>query len=68
MWSLGAVLSYIANDGEDLFRTEQDVFKWKGEKSSIKRQVKYPRLHTLVLSLLICSCSPFLDHWTLAMG
>ena len=51
MWSLGAVLTFIANDGEHLFRNEQDVFQWKGEKSPMKRQFKYPELHTLVLSL-----------------
>ena len=52
MWSLGAVLTFIANCGEHLFRTEQDVFQWKGEKSPMKREFKYPELHTLVLSLL----------------
>ena len=52
MWSLGAVLTYIANNREHLFRAEQDVFQWKGEKSPMKRQFKYPELHTLVLSLL----------------
>ena len=52
MWSLGAVLTYIANDREHLFRRELDVFRWKGEKSPIKRKFKYPELHTLVLSLL----------------
>ena len=52
MWSLGAVLSFIANDREHLFKREWDVFKWKGEKSPMKRQFKYPKLHTLVLSLL----------------
>ena len=52
MWSLGAILTYVANDREHLFRTELDVFNWKGEKSPIKRQVKYPELHSLVLSLL----------------
>ena len=52
MWSLGAVLTYIANGGEHLFRAEQDVFQWKGEKSPMKREFKYPELHSLVLSLL----------------
>ena len=52
MWSLGAILSFVANDGEHLFRTAQDVFKWKGEKSPMKKEFKYPELHTLVLSLL----------------
>ena len=52
MWSLGAVLAYIANDGKHLFRTEQDVFRWKGKKSPMKRKFKYPELHTLVRSLL----------------
>ena len=52
MWSLGAVLSYIANGGKHLFRTELESFKWNGEKSPMKRKFKYPELHTLVLSLL----------------
>ena len=49
MWSLGAVLAYVANDREHLFRTSRDVLKWKGEKSPVKREFK---LDTLVLSLL----------------
>ena len=51
MWSLGAVLTFAANDGKHLFRTEQDVFQWRGEKSPMQRQFKYP-LDDLVLSLL----------------
>ena len=51
MWSLGAVLSYIANDRQHLFRKERDVFKWSGARSPIGRLFKYP-LHRLVLSLL----------------
>ena len=52
MWSFGAVLTYIVNDGEHLFRNERDVFKWNGRKSPMKREFKYPEFHTLVLSLL----------------
>ena len=52
MWSLGAVLTYIANDREHLFRTKRDVLTWKGEKSPMKREFIYPELHTLVKSLL----------------
>ena len=63
MWSLGAIITYIANDGKHLFRTVQDVLKWNDGKwqnfknqvwheSPMKRQFKYPELHTLVLSLL----------------
>ena len=52
MWSMGAVISYAANDGHHLFRSRKDVFQWKGEKSPMKRQFKYPELHALVLSLL----------------
>ena len=52
MWSLGAILSYIANDREHLFRNELDVFKWNGRKSPMKREFKYPEFHDLVLSLL----------------
>ena len=52
MWSMGAVISYAANDGHHLFRSRKDVFQWKGEKSPMKREFKYPELHSLVLSLL----------------
>ena len=52
MWSLGAVITYIANDRQDLFRTERDVFNWRGEESPMKRKFKYSELHHLVLSLL----------------
>ena len=51
MWSLGAVLTYIANDRKHLFRSERDVFNSSGSKSPIRREFKYP-LHDLVLSLL----------------
>ena len=51
MWSLGAVLTYIANDRNHLFRRERDVFNWRGDESPMERQFKYP-LHDLVLSLL----------------
>ena len=46
MWSLGAVIAYIAND------REQDVYKWKDVKSPLKRKFKYDEIHQLVLSLL----------------
>ena len=52
MWSLGAVLSYVANDRQHLFRSERDVFRWRGVRSPVERQFKYPQLHDLVLSLL----------------
>ena len=52
MWSLGAVLTYMANDGEHLFRRERDVFNWKGHRSPMRRQFRYPELHQLILSLL----------------
>ena len=52
MWSLGAVLAYIANDRKHLFRTDKDVLNWKGDRSPMRRQFKYPELHQLVLSLL----------------
>ena len=51
MWSLGAVLTYVANDRQHLFRTERDVFRWRAVRSPIERQCKYP-LDELVLSLL----------------
>ena len=52
MWSLGAVITFIANDRQHLFRTERDVLSWSGNKSPIERTFKYPSLHNLVLSLL----------------
>ena len=51
MWSLGAVLTYVANDRQHLFRRERDVFNWRGGRSPMRRQFRYP-LHDLVLSLL----------------
>ena len=51
MWSLGAVLTYIANDRQHLFRSERDVFRWRAVRSPIEREFKYP-LQDLVLSLL----------------
>ena len=30
----------------------QDVLKWTGEKSPMRREFKFPELHSLVLSLL----------------
>ena len=52
MWSLGAVLAYIANDRQHLFSSDMDVINWIGDMSPIEREVKYPQLHDLVLSLL----------------
>ena len=52
MWSLGAVLTYIANDRKALFRSKEDVFNWRGDKSPMEREFKYPELHKLILSLL----------------
>ena len=52
MWSLGAVISYAANGREHLFKTERDVFSWRGARSPMGRQFKYPQLDQLVLSLL----------------
>ena len=53
MWSLGAVISYIANEREHLFRTAEDVFRWIGDKSPIRRQFNSElELDVLVLSLL----------------
>ena len=51
MWSLGALITYIANDGKHLFRRERDVFNWREDKSPMGREFQYP-LHDLVLSLL----------------
>ena len=52
MWSLGAVLVYIANDRQDFFKSKWYVFCWRGVKSPMRRQFKYPELHQLVLNLL----------------
>ena len=52
MWSLGAVIAYIANDREHLFNTEEDVYNWKDVKSPLKRKFKYHEIHQLVLALL----------------
>ena len=52
MWSLGAVLTYIANDRQHLFRSAMEVTGWIGDSSPIGREFKYPELHQLVLSLL----------------
>ena len=41
MWSLGAVLAYVANDRKHLFRTERDVFNWRGDRSPMERKFKY---------------------------
>ena len=52
MLSLGAVLTYIANDRQHLFRSAMEVTGWIGDSSPIGREFKYPELHQLVLSLL----------------
>ena len=52
MWSLGAVLTYIANDRKHLFRTEVDVFRWTGGRSPTKRVFKHSEFHDRVRSLL----------------
>ena len=52
MWSLGVVITYIANDREHLFDKEEDVYSWKDVKSPLKRKFKYQEIHQLVLSLL----------------
>ena len=52
MWSLGALIAFMANDREHLFKTEWDVFGWSGDKSPLRREFKYPQLHHLVLELL----------------
>ena len=52
MWSLGAVISFIANDREHLFKTVEDVFRWRGDQSPMRRRFKHPELHHLVRDLL----------------
>lgn len=52
MWSLGALITFMANDREHCFRTDLDVLRWSGDRSPMRRQFRYPELHDLVLSLL----------------
>ena len=52
VWSMGALIAFMANDREHLFKTERDVFGWSGDATPLKRNFKYPQLHQLVLELL----------------
>ena len=52
MWSMGAVIVYVANDREHLFRSEWEVLSWRALRSPMRREFKYPELHDLVLSFL----------------
>ena len=52
MWSLGAVLAYVANDMTHLFESKEEILNWKAEESPLSRKLKHEELHALVLSLL----------------
>ena len=41
IWSLGATVSYVCNQGRHLFRNEDAVKNWPGGKSTLDRK-KYP--------------------------
>ena len=52
MWALGAVLSFIANKGNDLFKSEQQVRAWPGGKSTLDRAIYSIDLRQLTADLL----------------
>ena len=52
MWSLGAVISFIANKGVHLFKSEQAVKKWPGGKSTLDRSAYSIELRQLTADLL----------------
>ena len=52
MWALGAVLSFIANKGNHLFKSEQHVRKWPGGKSTLNRALYSIDLRQLIADLL----------------
>ena len=51
IWSLGAVISYVANDAEHLFKSSSEVLDWRGEESPV-RAIYSKELRDLVLSAL----------------
>ena len=51
MWSLGAVIVFIANDRTHLFESKEAVLSWTGGKTPLGRELNQV-LHDLVLSLL----------------
>ena len=52
MWALGAVLSFIANKGSHLFKSEQHVRAWPGGKSTLNRALYSIDLRQLIADLL----------------
>ena len=52
MWSLGAVLSFIANKGKDLFESAEQVRRWKGGKSTLDNALYSIDLRQLIADLL----------------
>ena len=61
MWSLGAVISFIANQGANLFEYEYSVKKWPGGRSSLST-TEY-RLIILRKFLLITILSKKFDRF-----
>ena len=51
IWSLGAIISYVANDAEHLFNSSSEVLDWTGEGSPV-RTIYSRELRDLVLSAL----------------
>ena len=52
MWALGAVLSFIANKGNHLFKSEQHVRTWPGGKSTLNRDLYSIDLRQPIADLL----------------
>ena len=51
IWALGAIISFIANDAEHLFKSSAEVLRWTGLQSPV-RAIFSRELQELVLSLL----------------
>ena len=52
MWSFGAVISFIANKGNHLFKSVPNVLVWPGGKSSLDSSVYSIELRQLTADLL----------------
>ena len=52
MWALGAVLSFIANKGNQLFKSEQQARAWKGGKSTLDSAIYGIDIRQLIADLL----------------
>lgn len=51
LWSLGAVMSYVCNDGRHLFSNDADVLNWQGGRSTLPTQYLF-ELRAVVANLL----------------